>query len=397
MSRKETMIKNAPYDLLPSGGVASLNWTPEQQVIAFRRRSEIDPVRRIGSASTASSMPLALHQISPHWTWCGDAMDVDRYMDQERVSGVIVLKEGKVLLERYGLGRTLADRWDSQSVTKSVAGILVGAAIQDGCIESVEEAVTRYIPELEGSAYDDVTIRQLLTMTSGVEWIEDYTDDARSDDSKMFMPTHAPMVDGIDPVVGYVRRLPRAQKPGVTFQYKGADSELAAKLVSNAVGMPLSEYLSVKIWKPFGMEKSAYWMVNPAGQEYGSSGISMTLRDYARLGQFMLTGGKIGDVQVLPSDWVADATSALEAFPQATRSGAIGYGYFWWVGRDHFMADGYAGQRIVVYPADSVVIAVNSAWEQPSRPDHSPALTAFIEALRAAAVAHKSGSARIEF
>ncbi|AYG76827.1 serine hydrolase [Rhizobium sp. CCGE532] len=191
MSWKETMIRNVPYDLLPSGGVASLNWTPEQQVIAFRRRSEIDPVRKIGSACAASSMPLALHQISPHWTWSGDAMDVDRYMDQERVSGIIVLKEGKVLLERYGLGRTLEDLWDSQSVTKSVAGILVGAAIQDGCIESVEEAVTRYIPELEGSAYDDVTIRQLLTMTSGIEWIEDYTDDVRSDDSKMFMPTHA--------------------------------------------------------------------------------------------------------------------------------------------------------------------------------------------------------------
>ncbi|WP_157131485.1 hypothetical protein [Rhizobium sp. NXC14] len=130
------MIKNVSYDLLPAGGVTSLNWTPEQQVIAFHRRSEIHPVRKIGSASGASSMPLALHQISPHWIWNGDAMDVDRNMDEERVSGVLVVREGEVLLERYGLGRAPEDRWDTQSVTKSVAGILVGAAIHDGGSES---------------------------------------------------------------------------------------------------------------------------------------------------------------------------------------------------------------------------------------------------------------------
>ncbi|AVA24259.1 serine hydrolase [Rhizobium sp. NXC24] len=383
------------YDVLPSGSVGSLNWTPEQQEIAFRRRDEIDPVRKIGSASHASSLPLALHQISPTWTWNGEAMDVDRYMDQERVSGVLVLKDGHVILERYGLGRTSEDRWDSQSVTKSVAGILVGAAIQDGCIQSVEEDVTKYIPELKESAYDGVTIRQLLTMTSGVEWIEDYTDDERSDDSKMFMPTYAPMVDGIDPVVGYMRRLSRANKPGATFQYKGADSEVAAKLVSNAVGMSLSQYLSLKIWKPFGMEKSASWMVNPGGQEYGSSGISMTLRDYARLGQFMLAGGKIGEVEVLPSAWIADATSALEVFSQVTNSGAIGYGYFWWINDNSFMASGFAGQKIVIYPTDKTVIAVNSAWEEPNLPGHPPALSAFIAALHTAAVAHKPGRLRI--
>ncbi|ULJ74258.1 serine hydrolase domain-containing protein [Rhizobium gallicum] len=390
------MINKLPYDILPSGGVASLNWTPDQQAYAFRRRAEIDPVRKIGNGRNASPMPIALHQISPRWTWKGESMDVDCYLKQERVSGVIVLKDGHVLLERYGLGRTAEDLWDTQSVTKSIAGILVGAAIQDGYIEGVGEAVTKYIPELKGSAYDDVTIRQLLTMTSGVKWVEDYTDDAKSDDSKMFMPATAPMVNGVDPVVRYMRRLSRATNPGATFQYKGGDSELAAKLVSNAVGMSLSEYLSIKIWKPFGMDRSAYWMVNPAGQEYGSTGISMTLRDYARIGQFMLGGGKVGGVQVLPWEWLADATSAQEAFSVATESGATGYGYYWWIGKDFFMANGYAGQRIVVYPEDKTVIAVNSAWEQPNRPEHSPALTAFIEALHAAAVTHTPSLARIE-
>lgn len=376
---------------LPPGGPAILRWTVEQQIVGNRSREKIDPVRKVGRGAHVYPLPIAVHQISPHWTWKGRAMDVDRYMsmDTANVSGVIVLKDGVVLLERYSLGRTAKDRWTSYSVAKSITSILVGAAIQDGYIQGLDDVVTKYIPELEGSAYDGVTIRHLMTMTSGVKWNEDYTD-PNSDDAKTWL---APFLDGVDPVVAYMRHLARDHQPGTKFQYKTGDTDLAAILVSTAVGKSASEYLSAKLWQPFGMEKSAYWVVNPAGREYGGGAFVMTLGDYARVGQFMLGGGKAGGVQIVPSDWLAEATRAQMTFPPRP-SGWTGYGYFWWISKDSYAAIGYCGQAIIVYPKDKVVIAINSAWSKPNLPEHEEAQAVFVEALHAAAATQPRGPVR---
>src|SRR5437868_4466318 len=156
---------------LPPRGAAA-NWTPDQQLIGYRERRKIEPVRVVGRGPQPSLFTLAANQISPRWTFNGQAMDVDSFMKAKRVSGVIVVKNGRIMLERYGLGRTDEDVWDSQSVAKSVTAILIGAAIQDGYIKSMDDPIIRYIPELRGSAYDRVTIRQLLTMRSGIKWNE---------------------------------------------------------------------------------------------------------------------------------------------------------------------------------------------------------------------------------
>jgi CubicO group peptidase (beta-lactamase class C family) len=316
-------------------------------------------------------------------------MDVGLYMEAQRTSGVIVLKAGNVILERYGLGRKENDRWLSHSAAKSVTSILVGAAIQDGYIKSLDAPLTDYIYELKGSAYDGVTIRQLLTMTTGVKWNEDYTD-PNSDVSLSLWSMPEP---GINPVVAYMRRLQRADQPGAKFMYKSGDTDLAGILVSTAVGRSLSEYLSDKLWRPYGMEEDAFWAVDRAGHEFGGGGISATLRDYARIGQFMVDGGKAGAAQVLAPDWLADATRAHVTFP-STDLGAKGYGYFWWVYNDSYAALGHSGQAIVVYPNDKVVIAINSAWPEPNLPEYGQAQAAFVEALHAAALAHTRGSAR---
>lgn len=364
--------------------VPAMRWTPDQQIVGYRERAKIEPVRVVGRGAQKRLLPIAVHQISPRWACKSQTMNVDRYMEEVRVSGVIVLKDGQVLLERYGLGRTAEDRWDAQSVTKSVTAILVGAAIQDSYIKSMDAPITDYIPELKGSAYEGVTIRQLATMTSGVKFDDDYVD-PKGDGSNLWS---APFINGVDPTVAYVRRLPRADQPGTKFVYKTADTDLAGILVSNAVGKSLSEYLSEKLWQPYGMEKSAYWIVNPAGNERGGGSMSMTLRDFARIGQFMLGGGKAGGVQVLPTDWLADATSAQVRFAPTYR-GATGYGYFWWIYEDAYAALGYAGQAIFVYPKDRVVIAINSAWPEPRAPEYTQAQAAFVEALHAAAVAQR--------
>ncbi|MER9560309.1 serine hydrolase [Mesorhizobium sp. M0323] len=307
-------------------------------------------------------------------------MDVDAYMAAYRTSGVIVLKDSQVLLERYGLGRTANDVWDAQSVAKSITAILVGAAIQDGYISNMDDLVADYVPQLKSGAFDGVTIRQLFTMSSGVKFDDNWSDPDGNATRFAVWP-----YANEDPA-SYLSRLPRADRPGAKWVYSNADAHMAGILVSTATGKFLSAYLAEKLWKPFGMESNAYWMVTPAGREFGDGSISMTLRDYGRVGQFMLEGGKAGGVQVVSPVWLVDATSTQIMLPPETgRTAATGYGYYWWICNDGYFALGHAGQRIYVFPKDNVVIALNSALLEGGSPEDLQALSAFIQALHAAA------------
>jgi CubicO group peptidase (beta-lactamase class C family) len=366
---------------LPPGGAAILAWTPDQQAVGYRNVEKIDPSRVIRRGPHVRALPMAPTQIDPTWRWNGRSFDVASYMASMRTSGVIVLKDGKVVLERYGLGRRPGDGWISFSVAKSVTSTLIGAAIQDGYIKSLDAPVSDYIHELKGSAYDGVTIRQLVTMTSGVKWNEDYSDPH----SDVAQAGNAILEPGVNPIVSYMRRLPRADPPGTKWVYKTGETDLAGILVSNAVGKPLADYLSEKIWQPFGMEQDATWVEDVAGHERGGCCISMTLRDYARFGQFMLEGGKAGGVQVVPPGWVADATSEHVKLPR--REGDRGYGYFWWLNPGSYAAEGIFGQEVFVYPQDHIVIAINSAWLHADKSEDWAAQAVFAEALRSAAKA----------
>lgn len=387
MSAMQTTVnttKSRPSGSLPPMGPPS-RWSADQQIVGYRSREKIEPTRMIGCGPHPYLLPLTIHQISPRWLSKGRDMDLDQYMESARVSGTIVVRDGEVLLERYGLGRTARDRWESQSVTKSVTGLLLGAAIHDGYIESMDARITDYIAALKGSAYEDVTIRHLGTMTSGVKFDEDYGS-PHGDGSRMWV---APFADGVNPTVAYMRGQPRIHQPGSKFFYSTGDTDLLAIVVSNAVGKSLSEYLSEKIWQPYGMERNAYWVVDPAGNERGGGGITMTLRDYARIGQFTLDGGKIGStVQVLPSEWLAEATRAQVAFrPGSYSDDRLGYGYLWWIYKNAYAARGHAGQAIFVYPKGKVVIAINSVWLEPGTAEDTQAQAAFVAALYESATA----------
>lgn len=363
---------------LPPGGAAILSWTPEQQAYGYRNMEKISPVHVVKRGDHVRELPAG-KPIAPKWTYDGKTWTVDSYMEAMRTSGVLVLKDGKVVLERYGLGRKPQERWTSFSVAKSVTSTLVGAAIQDGYIKSLDEPVTTYIPQLKGGGYDGVTVRQLITMTSGVKWNEDYTD-PNSDVAKVGFAVTEP---GVNPIVSYMKTLPRETAPGEKFVYKTGETDLAGILVSNAVGKPLSQYLSEKIWGPFGMEQDAIWVDDVAGHERGGCCMSMTLRDYARIGLFMLEGGKAGGKPVVPPDWVADATSVHVKFPAGGNE--MGYGYFWWLYPGAYAAEGIFGQQIFVYPKDKVVIAINSAWPAADDPKAWKAQAVMADALRDAA------------
>jgi CubicO group peptidase (beta-lactamase class C family) len=240
-------------------------------------------------------------------------------------------------------------------VAKSFTSSLVGAAVKDGAIKSLDDKVSTYIPDMKGSAYDDVTVRQLLTMTSGVRWTEDYADP--KSDVALFSD-HKPDA-GVDVTVSYLRRLPRAAAPGKRWHYNTGESNLIGVLVSSATKKPIAQYLSEKIWKPYGMEQDGFWITGSTGHEIAGCCISASLRDYARYGQFMLDGGRAGGKPVLPDDWIAQATKRRESIGKPGR----GYGYQWWTNDDgSFAAQGIFGQGIFIDPKRRLIIATSGNW-----------------------------------
>jgi len=300
----------------------------------------------------------------------------DRFLAGQQVHGVLVLQNDKIRLERYTSPHSPSTRWNSFSVAKSLTSTLVGAAMKDGAIRSLDDSVTRYISALRGSAYDDVTVRQLLTMTSGVRWNEDYTD-ASSDVARMYAQAPDP---GFDMTVSYVRKLPREVPPGTKWVYKTSETNLVGVLVAEATGTRLADYLSEKIWRPYGMERDAEWMIDDVGHEQGGCCLAMTLRDYGRFGQFILDGARVDGAPVVAEHWLSEATRA-----QVSIGPGAGYGYQWWTrGDGTFEGRGIYGQTLHIDPARHLVIVIHSAAPQPTDRSAGEARQAFISEVRAA-------------
>lgn len=296
--------------------------------------------------------------------------ELDAFIKEQKVAGILILQDGKIRLERYALGFSDAERWTSQSVAKSVTSTLVGAAIKDGYIKSIDDYLTKYIPDLKGSAYDKVTIRNLLTMTTGVKWNEIYTD-PNSDIVKFY--TQA-VDSGIDETVSYMRNLPSEAEPGKKWVYKTGETHLLGVLVSAATGKTLSEYLSLKIWAPYGMESKATWNIGRTSQEFAGCCLQMKLRDFGRFGQFILDGARIKGKSIVPDDWLLLAThTQVKLWP------GWGYGFQWWTLSDGtFRALGIHGQMIHIDPARHLVVVLNSAWPEAESFERQTAVDNFL-------------------
>ena len=285
-------------------------------------------------------------------------IDVDAYMNDQRSAGLVIIQDGKIRLEKYGLGFSGDGRWTSFSVAKSFTSTLVGAAIKDGYIKSIDDKVSDYIPDLKGSVYDDVTIKQLLTMTSGVKWNEDYADP--KSDVALFNEHKAE--PGVDVTVSYMRKLKRELPPGTKWVYKTGETNLIGVLVSSATKKNLSDYLAEKIWRPFGMEQNASWLLGSTGHEISGCCLQASTRDFARFGLFMLGGGMAEGKPVLPNGWIAAATTKQVDTDQPGYS----YGYQWWTLNygSYYEARGIFGQGIFIDPKRKLIIASNSDWPQ---------------------------------
>ncbi len=350
-----------------------LFWSVPQRDAAFRALDRISLLakwRDIQPAGTPRPLPPGSPLALP--------VDIDAYMAGQRSAALLILHKGQLRLERYGLDFDAQGRWTSFSVAKSFTSTLVGAALRDGHIKSMDDKVSDYIPQMKGSAYDDVSISQLLTMTSGVRWNEDY-DDPASDVARF--NNHQPE-PGVPAIVSYLRQLPREAPPGQRWLYSTGETNLVGILISQATGKPLSQYLQEKVWGPVGMEQQATWILSKTGEEISGCCIQASARDYARFGQFILEGARINGQSILPDGWLQQAGTRQADIGQPGR----GYGYQWWTYDDgSFAARGIFGQGIFIDPRRELVIVSNANWAGGARdPQGTEAREAFYRAVQQA-------------
>jgi CubicO group peptidase (beta-lactamase class C family) len=235
---------------------------------------------------------------------------------------------------------------------------LIGAAIKDGYIASIDDPIVRYLPRFRGTAYDGVTVRNLLQMCSGVAWNETYTDP--NSDRRRMLDAQIGQQPGA--ILDLMAALPRAAEPGTRWNYSTGETHVAGALVRAATGKPVADYLSEKIWVPAGMEADAnWWLESPDGLEVGGSGLSATLRDYARFGLFMLDDGVAGGQSILPDGWMAVAGK-----PKTVAGKQVDYGYMLWpLHGNSYAAIGIFGQFVFVDPDKNLVVAMWSAQPKP--------------------------------
>ena len=361
---------------MPSDGNV-LFWSQSQRDAGFRMLDEVsfivkarkieatDNIREFGEGP-----PLELD------------LDIDAFMEAQRHASMVIVHNGDIRLEKYGLGFEDDGRWTSFSVAKSLTSTLVGAALKDGDIESLDDPVSKYIAGLENSAYDDVTIEQLLMMSSGVAWDETYTDP--NSDVARFNDHVAE--DGGSNLVSYMSQLPRAHPAGEVWNYSTGETNLIGVLVREATGKDLADYLSEKIWGPYGMQQDASWLLNDDGTEISGCCIQAATRDFARFGQFILDGAIIEGERIVPDDWIERATTKRIGY----NNPGHGYGFQWWT-YDHgaYAARGIFGQGIYIDPERNLIIASNSSWttalgyegqENPNREAFYQAVVAAIDA-----------------
>jgi len=340
--------------------------SPDLAVTTYRNIDRLFPTRLIEPGGTPYPLPIAAAPLTPSQiTLASTSYSFDDFLAFNRVAGLLILKDGRIVNETCQYGNTEKTRWMSMSVAKSVTSTLIGAAVKDGYISSIDDPVIKYVPRLTGSAYDGATVRDVLMMASGAKWNETYTDP--TSDRRQLLEAQISQKPGS--AMDLMSKLPRAAAPGSANNYSTGETQVAGEIVYNAIKKPLAQYLSEKIWSRLGMEAQAnWWLDSPNGVEIGGSGISATLRDYGRFGMFIMNDGVVGGQQVLPSGWVAEAGSA-----KVLNTGKpVNYGYLWWIAGGQsaadgaFYANGIMGQQIYINRKERVVIVVWGAQTDPA-------------------------------
>jgi CubicO group peptidase (beta-lactamase class C family) len=341
---------------------------PDVAVATLSHTERLLPVRTVHRRGSVRALPRSAKPFPKmHFQDHGHEFDLYDYLAVNRVAGLLILKNGEIAFEDYELGIGPQTHWASFSMAKSVTSTLVGAAVLDGSITSLDDSLSRYVPVLRGSAYEGVTIRQLLTMSSGVRWNETYTD-PNSDRRKVLA---LQLTGNGGDVLSYMRSLSRAGAPGSVWNYSTGETYILGAVIEGATHRLLADYLSEKIWSKAGMEQDATWWVEGRSEKgWAGSGIGATLRDYGRFGLIAVDQGRLNGRLIVPPGWFDEAGAAHRIAGKT-----VDYGYMWWIPPQSnpihagaFEAQGIFGQYMYINPREKLVIVVLSAQSKPESP-----------------------------
>lgn len=358
-------------------------WRASHSVDSFSRLDEILPARPSRRGDTPSAWRRAPRE--PDIAYMGaPALGAGRYrladyMDRNPATGLLVAQDDVIQLERYQYGRSDTHRMTSFSMAKTVIAMMVGIAVAEGRIGSIDTPAEQYAPTLRGLEYGATPLRHLLTMSSGVQFREEY--DGNDDSARLSRATIGQQTLGGAAALRQFNT--RIAAPGARWYYASSETYVLAMVLRAAVGMPIADYFAERIWRPIGAEADASWLLDASGLEVGYMGLQATLRDYARLGLLMARGGRVGQRAVIPAEWVAEMTRAHVSGASTGRF--FGYGYQSWIfpqGQGDFAFLGVRGQTMFVHPGSRLVMVHTAVRADPRDPGGADA-TAFWRGVRA--------------
>jgi hypothetical protein len=339
---------------------------PGLNFLTFQHMDQLFATRVVRASGKPWVLPKGQESFDVSYTYDGKTYTLDQFLEITSTNALLVINNQRIVAEIYRNGSNEKTRFISWSMAKSIVSTLIGIALSEGKIQSIDDPVTKYLPEMEGSGYQGVTIKQLLMMRSGVDWLEIY----RFKDPTQLTEVHD------NSLVGYkyrwcdyaAKQSKLKTTPGTVFNYSTLDASVLGCILERVVGMKGADYMTEKLWKPAGMERDGYWIMDgppEVGREFFGAGFNATLRDYGRFGLMILNGGVADGKQVVPNDWVKQATDGVHE-PIAPEA-PLGYQYLWWTTPNSkaFMAIGLHHQFIYVDPDTRTVIVKLSATPQP--------------------------------
>jgi hypothetical protein len=341
----------------------------------FHNMDELFETRTVTRAGPVSGFPRADAE-PPAFKYEGGKLSYDEFAEKTYTNAFLIMRDGRIVFEDYRNNTDADTRLIAFSMSKSITSMLIGIAVDRGLIGSIDDPAVKYAPELRGSGYDGVTIRQILEMRSGVDYEERY--DFGENPSLAALIHENAIVQNKERFADRARTTKRKAEPGSRFNYATLDTAVLGRVLERATGQSISKFMSENLWEPAGMEREGFWIADGppgVGRELNGMGFNATLRDFGRLGQLMLGGGRIGGRQIISEDWVR-ASTAMKPFPAdayVSVGAGGGYGFQWWKVDDNpgaYAAVGLQGQFIYVHPQSRTVIVKLSYF--PPGPQEDP-------------------------
>ncbi|MDP3897771.1 MAG: serine hydrolase [Mesorhizobium sp.] len=342
---------------------------PNLNYLTFQHMDRMFATRTVKAGSEVWALPSEPVSLEGEYMIKERTLSLEEALEATSTNALVVIKDGKIVYETYRNGSDENTRFLTFSVAKSYVSTLIGLALADGAIASLDDKVTQYLPEMKGTGYDGPTIRDLLRMRSGVDWLEVYEFGSKT----QLTTVHD------NSLVAYRYRWcdyaandskPGSNAPDAVFNYATLDTSVLGCVLEKAVGKTGSEYMSEKLWGPAGMEDDAYWIMDgpdSVGREFYGAGLNATARDHARYGLMFLNGGIANGKQVVPADWVKEATIPDEGYEPVAPNASVGYQYQWWTypDSDTYAARGLHHQYIHIDPSNNMVIVKVSHTAEP--------------------------------